>query len=150
MRIRPWLAMISPINFILLQCASAGISASLRFGYITLDDHTFDVEGVICSIANSGNFLPGVSLAPGLDVSDGLLDVIIVRSSDLASLLAMASSMLLTKDEKAAPLQHWQAREITVSVDPPQPVQADSEIIGQTPISAKVLPQAVYVMVPAV
>jgi diacylglycerol kinase family enzyme len=43
---------------------------------------------------------------------------------------------------------HWQAREITIDSDPPQNVIGDGELWGETPISAKVLPQAVRFVVP--
>ncbi len=51
-------------------------------------------------------------------------------------------------NEDADPLQHWQGREITVVADPPQTVQVDGEIMGQTPITARVVPGAVRVIVP--
>jgi dual specificity MAP kinase phosphatase len=43
---------------------------------------------------------------------------------------------------------HWQGREIAVESDPPQPVISDGESIGDTPVSARVLPGTLKVLVP--
>jgi hypothetical protein len=45
-------------------------------------------------------------------------------------------------------LPHWQARQVRISADPPQPVQADGEMLGMTPIQAHMLSQPVLVLVP--
>ena len=68
-----------------------------------------------------------------------------IRSIDLiVSLLADAIGHG-TSDEDA--FHHWQAREITIEADPPQHVIGDGELWGETPISLKVLPQAVQFVV---
>jgi diacylglycerol kinase family enzyme len=99
----------------------------------------------VCIVANSGSLgLPGWSLTRAVDVSDGLLDVIMIQSVDLNALLAVAASAI----GAAQPLDHWQARDITVEAHPPQTVECDGEIIEPTPFSASVLPQAIRVLVP--
>jgi YegS/Rv2252/BmrU family lipid kinase len=115
---------------------------------LTMDGRTEELEGLTCMIANSANLgMPGVSLAQKVDVSDGLLDVIIVRHADLDSLLSVAGSV--TKSDRVGhPLPHWQAREISVESDPPQSVAGDGELWDPTPISASVVPAAVQVVVP--
>lgn len=88
---------------------------------LTLDGQTVEVEALTCILANAGSFgaVP-LSLAPDIDVSDGLLDV----------------------------LRRWRAREVSVAVDPEHVVQLDGEVWGKTPITARVLPGAVRVLVP--
>lgn len=116
---------------------------------ITLDGHPIATEGITCIVANSGSFgRTGLALAPTIDVGDGLLDVVVVRKADLASLLAVAASVL-TGQEQAEPLQHWQARDVTIVADPPQTLTLDGEMRGQTPLRAQVVPGAVRVVVPA-
>lgn len=116
---------------------------------MTLDGREVVSEGITCIVANSGNVgVPNLSWAPSIDVSDGLLDVIVVRKADLPSLIAVATRVV-TGNESGEELQHWQAHEITIETDPPENVQLDGEIIGKTPITAKVIPQAIRVVVPA-
>ncbi|MBI3941798.1 MAG: diacylglycerol kinase family lipid kinase [Chloroflexi bacterium] len=114
-----------------------------------LDGQEVVSDGITCIVANSGNVgVPNLSWAPTIDVSDGVLDVIVIRKADLPSLIAVATHVV-TGSETGGELQHWQAREITVDTDPPENVQVDGEIIGKTPITAKVIPQAIQVVVPA-
>jgi len=115
---------------------------------LTLDGRQVESEGITCIIANSGNVgVAGLSLVSTIRVDDGLLDVIVIRKADLSSLLALAASVV-RGDEAAEPLQHWRAREVAVATDPPQTVQADGEILGRTPVRAKIIPQAVRIIVP--
>lgn len=115
---------------------------------LTLDDQEVETEGITCMIANAGSVGQlGLSVVSGVEVSDGLLDVIVVRKADLASLLAVAASMATGSDD-VEPLQHWQARQVTIVSDPPQIVQIDGEVDGETPVSARVVPDALHVIVP--
>jgi diacylglycerol kinase (ATP) len=132
---------------------------------ITIDGESVESRGLTCIIANSMSLgRPGISLVQEVDVGDGLLDVIVVRQADLRSLLAVTANVaglaiprpvkeedgrqeLLEETEK--PLQHWQAKEITVEADPIQPVQSDGEMIGDTPVHCRILPRAVQILVPA-
>lgn len=122
---------------------------------LTLDGEVIETEGLTCVVANSGIITPNsgvpgrgvLSFAPGISVSDGLLDVVVIRRGDLGSLMAVAASMM-AGNEDAEPLQHWQAREVTVEADPPQTIQLDGEILDQTPVTARVLPNALRVIVP--
>jgi diacylglycerol kinase (ATP) len=115
---------------------------------LTLDGKKVEVEGITCMVANSGSLgTPGLRLAPTVDVSDGLLDVIVIRKGDLGSILSVVASVV-TGNENAEPLQHWQARHVHVESTPQQSVQADGEIINTTPIDIKVLPNILKVLVP--
>lgn len=116
---------------------------------LTLDGETVETEGVTCIVANSGatGLGPGFSLAPEIYVDDGLLDVLVLRKADLAGLVSAAASVIGKSD--AAQVHHWQAREVTVEADPPQTVQADGEPAGETPLSIRLIPRAVRLVVPA-
>lgn len=112
---------------------------------LTLDGKVVETEGAVCIVANSGSLgLPGWSLTRKIDVSDGLLDVVMIQSVDLNALLSVAASAIGVSE----PLEHWQAREVTVETNPAQTVECDGEIIESTPLTASILPQAIRVMVP--
>ena len=110
---------------------------------LTLDGEVVEAEGYSCMIQNAGNMgMKGVTLAPGISVTDGLLDAIIFKTVDALS--------LVTSDEPVdlQVVGHWRAKEITIEVDPPQPVVGDGEKWGETPITATVLPGAVSIITP--
>lgn len=116
---------------------------------ITVDGLAVTCEGVGCLICNSGNLgRPGLTLSPSVSVSDGLLDIFVLRQSDLPGLISVARDILASGERQNGLLQHWQGRELTVTAEPSQTVQADGEILGKTPLAARVLPHALRVLVP--
>ena len=115
---------------------------------ITLDGQQVETDGVTCLIDNAGNMgIQGFKPAKDIRVDDGLLDVLLLGPKGLVN-LASSGSSLLDADKGVPPIEHWQARQIAIEVDPPQPVQVDGEMVGDTPISAGVLPGALKVIVP--
>lgn len=119
---------------------------------LTLDGEEVETEGLACIIANSGTMgIPGMtlSMAPGIDIGDGLLDVVVVTRSDLPGIASLIAKVV-SGSENSNALQRWQVREATISADPPQPVQVDGELLPKEPITARVLPQVVRVIVPPV
>lgn len=129
---------------------------------MTLDGQEVVMEGVTCIVANSGNLgLTGVKLLPTVDISDGLLDVIVLQQANLAALFEILGGVLglreplledaasiAINDELRQSLRCWQAKEITVKTTPSRLIQADGEVIGEGDIHCKVLPQALKVLVP--
>ena len=116
---------------------------------LTLDGEAVEADGINCMITNFGSIGVGtIKLSHAIDVSDGLLDVIIFRDANVGSLLSAAANVV-TSGEMAQPLLQWQAREITVVVDPPQTVAVDGELIEVDTVTVRIVPQAVRVVVPA-
>lgn len=115
---------------------------------LTLDGRTVESEGVACTIVNASNLgAPGLYLAPNVDLSDGLLDVFVLKRADMGALIAWGASTAVGNPNPML-LQRWQAREVTLNSDPPLTVQGDGELIGRTPVTARAVPQAVRVLVP--
>ncbi len=115
---------------------------------ITVDGVEHQTDGLTCLIDNAGNIgMPGMSAAQNISVSDGLLDVIVVRDDSLSSLIAVGEQVFGKQPDPDA-VKHWQGREITIECDPPQTVQGDGEIWDPTPVSAKVLPGVLPVLTP--
>ena len=117
---------------------------------LRIDGQEDKVEGVTCIIANAGNLgFTNVSLDRHIDVSDGLLDIIVVRKANL-SLLKL---MLITLIKRERPdnfelVEHWQGKEISVTSSLTQVVQCDGEVLEKIPIHIKIIPGAIKVLVP--
>jgi YegS/Rv2252/BmrU family lipid kinase len=120
---------------------------------LTLDEREVETEGLACIIANSGTMgvpgVPALTLSREINVSDGLLDVVVVTRSDLPGIVSLVANFVAGSENPEA-LQHWQVRKATIIADPPQKVQVDGEILMETPVTARVVPEAVKVIVPAV
>ncbi len=116
---------------------------------LTLDGEEVEVDGINCMITNFGSIGVGaIKLSHAIDVSDGLLDVIIFRDANVGSLLSAAANVVAS-GEMAQPLLQWQAREISITVEPPQSVAIDGELVEVNSVTVRVVPGAVRVVVPA-
>jgi diacylglycerol kinase (ATP) len=118
---------------------------------VHVDGEPHEAEGISCMIANSGNVaIGGLTLSRKIDVSDGLLDVVIFHRADLAALLAVTAAVVSRNAEAtdSPQLEHYQGREIVVEADPPQTISIDGEVIEPVRLTASILPQAVKVIVP--
>jgi YegS/Rv2252/BmrU family lipid kinase len=115
---------------------------------ITLDGKIVEVDGVTCLIDNAGTMgIKDVKPAREILVDDGLLDVLVLGNKGISDLVASGSSLL---DGNKGPMliDHWQAREITIEVDPPQPVTVDGEMVEDTPLTASIVPGVLKILVP--
>jgi len=124
--------------------------------HLTVDGVAIETAGLAIMVANSGilspnSGMPGksvLSFSPNISVTDGLLDILVLRSADIGYLLSVAANMV-AGTEGGQPLLHWTGREVSVVADPPQSIQYDGEVIGYTPVTATVRPQSLRVIVPA-
>lgn len=111
---------------------------------IDIDGTSVTRDGIACIVANSGQTgIAGISLAQGIDVSDGLLDVIVVSETTLPMLWDSAAAVA-AGDE---PLEHWSGRAITIHSLPTREVTCDGEDAGFTPIDVRVIESAIGVLV---
>jgi len=118
---------------------------------VCVDGELHEMEGVSCMIANSGNVaIGGFTLSKKIDISDGLLDVVIFRSADLAAMITVSAAVMSPNAEAtdSPQLEHYQGREIVVESDPPQTISIDGEVIEPITLIASILPGAVNVVVP--
>jgi YegS/Rv2252/BmrU family lipid kinase len=123
-------------------------SKSVRYIF-SLDGERKEVEGFTCLVENAGNMgITGISLASDVSISDGLLDVFCVYNLDFNSLTSTVKS-ITNKPLDPESFRHWRAQEVTIESDPPQPVVGDGEKWGETPVTIKVLPNAIGVIAPA-
>jgi YegS/Rv2252/BmrU family lipid kinase len=115
---------------------------------ITVDSTEYKTDGKTCVIDNAGNMgMQSVTASKKINVSDGLLDVIVVRDAHVGSLIAVGAE--IAGHERSGAVKHWQGSEITIECDPPQTVQVDGEVWDPTPVMAKVLPGVLPVLTPS-
>jgi diacylglycerol kinase family enzyme len=113
------------------------------------DGRVVEDDGVTCLIAKVGNLgIPTLENSPETaDPDAALMDIAIIRRVDLPTLVNLATT-LTTGGINPDTLPHWQAHRVVVHADPPQAIQADGEVVGETPVSVQIIPQPVNVIVP--
>lgn len=112
-----------------------------------VDGQEIEEKAMLCYIFNAGA-AGGVAL-PGMadvDPGDGLLDLYIITKK--VRPVRAVSHYVLKVGNFQAGIYHQQGREIKLEADPPQSVWIDGEDYGQTPITVKVMPEALEVVVP--
>ena len=101
-------------------------------------------------VANSGVLgQPPFRWGPHIRPDDGRLDVCIVRARNALDYLALGWHVITSGSGRPPKVRYLSAeRTVAVSSDKPLPVQADGEIIGETPLKVDVVPGAVHIVVP--
>ena len=111
-----------------------------------MDGKTVITEGLSCVVANSGNLgLPNVRFSP-TDISDGMLDVFVIRSAHLSSLFAVVTNILTQVNHEA--IQHWRVKNVKIKTIPQEMVHFDGEILGECTVDIEILPKRLEVLVP--
>ena len=135
-----------------VQYPYAAIRAILSF---TPTDVTVDIDGTRLEeraytvvVANSGYYGAGMRIAPDASVTDGLLDVMVIRA---ASKLRLIRSMPKLYDGTHVDLDEVLAlrgREVRVSSRRPVTAYGDGERLAPLPITTTVRPGALTVLLP--
>jgi YegS/Rv2252/BmrU family lipid kinase len=101
-------------------------------------------------IANGGvQGMPPFSWGPHNSPDDGRIDVCVVSARSLSDYLRVGWQVLIGHRRRGPNISYYSAeRSIVVDADRPLPVQADGEILGETPVQVQVIPDAVVVVVP--
>jgi len=118
--------------------------------HLKIDGQEHEVEGLTCIITNVGNVGFGnISFDKHIDVSDGLLDVVVVRQVNFSLFKLIIIKLIKSKHTDNFELVgHWQGKDVSVSSSPKQTVQCDGEVLEAMPIHIKIIPSAIRVLVP--
>jgi diacylglycerol kinase (ATP) len=132
------------------SAAAALTKAKKAMYHLNIDGQQHEVRGLTCMIANTGNIgFSTISFDKHIDVSDGFLDVVVLRKANLSLLKLVAVTMLRReRPDNLELVEHWQGKEIRISSTPKQTVQCDGEILEERLVHITVIPGAVNVLVP--
>jgi len=113
---------------------------------VDLIDRTYEGPALNVVVANGQFFGGGMKIAPKAAPTDGVLDIQIQLTSKREAIA------LLPKVYKGEHVPHEHIKEakrvkVSVTAEPPFPVEADGELIGQTPATFEVLPNALHLKV---
>ena len=118
--------------------------------HLRIDGQEHEVQGLMCLVANTGNLgFSNISFDKHIDVSDGFLDVVVVRKANLSLFRLMVVTWLKReRPDNLELVEHWQGKDISVSASPEQMIQCDGELLEKLPLHVKVVPGAIRVVVP--
>lgn len=117
---------------------------------VEADGYTFRGRATEVFIANYG--VAGLHLLEDrLDIhpDDGKVEVLILRARTILDLPSMFWQMLILRQKRTPKYRQLSASQsVTIRTDPPSMVQADGELIGETPVKVTILPRKIRVIAP--
>ena len=113
---------------------------------VTIDGVTAEFQAVKVYVINSGMMGTGLSITHDYAIDDGLLDAFVLDTKNLATINA-AIDRFLHLNTGAASDYYRQCKKLTIETEPDQPVWADGEYSGRTPVEVSVVPGALTIAV---
>ena len=114
---------------------------------VTIDGKVIFMSAMKCYVVNAGKTGTGVSVTGTHSaIDDGAVEVFLLDLKNMQTLSSTVDRMLHIPTA-GADQYIWRGKEITIDTDPDQPVWTDGEYTGRTPISMKVVPGALKVVV---
>ncbi len=137
--------------FAYLLSAARALKITKKTTYhLKIDGQEHKVKGFMCLIANTGNLrFSNISFDKHIDVSDGFLDIIVVRKANISLLKLMAITLFKReRPDNLELVEHWQGKDISIFASPKQAIQCDGEVLEKIPLHIKIIPGAIKVLVP--
>jgi len=114
---------------------------------LTIDGQKIAESCVSLTVTNSGSLgIGNFELLPGIRITDGLLDIILLNDTDIMSILQVAGSTLIQHDSDV--LKHWKCREVIISLPKSTPYICDDIEKKAKILRIKVVPKALKIVVP--
>lgn len=115
---------------------------------VRLDGIRRDFRGYNVVVANGGSYGGGMKIAPAAEIDDGYFDVVTITDVSKTTFLKVAPRIFSGRHVSHPSVQVVRAKEVVVETSRPFPVAVDGELIGSGPLSARIRPLAVRVLVP--
>lgn len=112
---------------------------------VSIDDQVHRFEGFTVVAANSGYYGKGMHIAPGADVHDGLLDVVMIAAGNRARFIARLPSVYRGTHVGHPEITVLRGRVVTIEAEGVA-AYADGEPLSQLPVTARVLPGALQLL----
>jgi diacylglycerol kinase (ATP) len=116
---------------------------------LVVDGAVHETRSIVVLIANAGELIPGL-LRPrrAIRPDDGLLDVFVVHGGMVGSLHGTLELLASTGPRRGRAGLRLEAHEVMVEIEPAEPVQLDGDVLGTSPLEARVVPGALSVLAP--
>ena len=132
----------------------SGIGAIFRLGFAVRvragSDRRVSQHARTVLVANCGELTGGLQLVPGVELDDGLLDVVLAAPRSVSGWLAIGLHVVSASRRGHGPMVHLQDREVTVRTTEPVAAQLDGDAVGEKQLmTCRIRPGALTVRLPA-
>lgn len=115
---------------------------------VRVGDRAIRFSGYSVSAANGRFYGGGMMLAPGADIADGEFDVVTVGEGGKLHFLGNLPKVFKGTHVEEDEVEVFRAPRLELSASRPFPVYADGEHITDLPVTLRVLPRALSIVVP--
>jgi diacylglycerol kinase (ATP) len=117
---------------------------------VTLDDaNAVDLDLYNVIVANGRYVAGGIPVAPEAEISDGLLDIILIPERGKAELALLAAQILVGRHLSSDAVIFHRAKRVAINSKPGMWFNVDGELIGNEPATFELLPGALRCVVGA-
>jgi YegS/Rv2252/BmrU family lipid kinase len=107
-------------------------------------------QASLCVFAGLGRYCGGgMLIAPQARVDDGRIDVTLIGAMSSWQVLVELRRLFDASLHDSAHVQAWSAQSLAIDAQPGTGVEADGELLGETPARIDVMPAALRVVAPA-
>lgn len=114
---------------------------------VTFNGKTVAQKVTICAVANGRFFGGGMAVAPNAAATDGLFDVCLVDGVNILQLLWLLPRFIKGKHLSSRHVKYFRTGSIDIDC-PPMELELDGEIGLSTPVSFRMLPGALRMVMP--
>lgn len=112
---------------------------------LTIDGESSEGEYLFAVACNTRSTGKGMLLAPRADIADGLVDLVLVRSTSRRQLLKVLQTVFDGSHVRQSCVVYHQVREFELVPEAADGLNLDGELRGAAPCRVKVLPQAISI-----
>lgn len=116
---------------------------------LTHDDEPPEtLSAMMLSVLNGAMYGAGMKACPGASMDDGKLDVLVIMALPKPRLLALLPKVIAGEHVGHPAVRLFRACRLSLACDPPQPLNIDGDVSGNTPAEITVRPGALTVVTP--
>jgi YegS/Rv2252/BmrU family lipid kinase len=116
---------------------------------VAVDDQTISGDIVVALVTNCRHYAGGeILLAPDAKMDDGLFEVWLFRGRGQWVIYRYLLQMRAGRHHRNPNIQRLQGRTVTIDTTPPMPAHLDGDPAGTAPLTLRVQPQALRLLVP--
>ncbi len=108
--------------------------------------HTGEI--LMAAIGNTEWYGGGINITPTAIMDDGVLDICVVQKINKLKLLLFFPSVLKGTHTRFSEVKLYRTKKISITSETPLQLLGDGEILGETPVSLEVIPQALNIIAP--
>jgi YegS/Rv2252/BmrU family lipid kinase len=112
-----------------------------------VDGEEVELKNSSLVISNSRYTGGAMKIAPTAETDDGLVDAIVFNEVNRREIVNIFVNVFKGKHIHHPKVDVFRGKEIEIKAEPPQLLMADGELLGETPMSLKVLPGELKILV---